>query len=149
MLSLKSEDRRQSGSPSPDALREGLASPVFGRKLGYGGQLSELALAHKGLLPVQTNQERTTLRRTSSSLSDSAARLTPMLHEDSVYNVTSEPVLVAGGVVSNARHMQFQTHTLLSAETSDTLLLAFRSSTTVDQCTRRDEAAQGHPSLLP
>lgn len=58
-------------------------------------------MAHKTLLPVQHNQERTTLRRTSSSLSDSAERLKPMLHSGSIYNVTSEPSLVSTGVVAN------------------------------------------------
>ena len=53
------------------------------------------------LLPVQHNQERTSLRRTASSLSDPAERLKPMLHSDSVYNVTSEPSLVSNGIVAN------------------------------------------------
>ena len=87
------------GSPSSaQGVDDERSSPVFGKKQGYGAALMELSLAHKSLLPIQTNQERTTLRRTSVSLVSSTASLAPMLAEDSVYNITSKPSLVDAGM---------------------------------------------------
>jgi hypothetical protein len=53
-----------------EAEQSGGSSPAFGLKPGFGAKVSEMMMFQKKFLPVNENQERSTLQRVSHSLED-------------------------------------------------------------------------------